>query len=481
MVVLRFASGKLNLFWLLLFLLVTVCAPRAATQTLQSQPAAPIPTQMPPSPSALPMAAPSPQSSATLTAVAGVQQTLQPRVWLPIVAVAGTQPALDKWALWTNGARLRGANIWQRIRVPSLDQDYLGNDYIGPPYSQADFNRLAALGANYVNLSIPGLFTERPPYQLDTQARDHLDQLLEQARQADLFVTIAFRTGPGRSDFTFYRDGAGVWYPPELLVEDVWTNQAAQDAWVDMWRYTAQRYRNHPVVVGYELMVEPNADEVALDIYNPDDFYPAYANTTYDWNRMHRPIVQAIREVDPDTPILLSGMGWGSVMWLPYLQPISDTRTVYAVHQYMPFLYTHQEPGDNRPYPGYFDVDWDNQPDHFNWNWMANYFSRLDTFQAQHPGPQAMNEFGVARWAPGASDFMRDQMNYLEQRGMNYAIWVWDSTWEPWRTWGSKAMNYLFGPDPNNYTEVPNALMNEILQAWSRNAIRPSHFRPQTP
>ncbi|MGQ9905265.1 MAG: hypothetical protein ACUVRU_13305, partial [Anaerolineae bacterium] len=131
--------------------------------------------------------------------------------------------------------------------------------------------------------------------------------------------------------------------------------------------------------------------------------------------------------------------------------------------------------------PGYFDVDWDNQPDNFDWNWMANYFSRLDTFQAQHPGPQAMNEFGVARWAPGASDFMRDQMNYLEQRGMNYAIWVWDSSWGPWQTWGSKAMNYLFGPDPNNYTEVPNALMNEILQAWSRNTLRPSHFHPPAP
>ena len=134
-----------------------------------------------------------------------------------------------------------------------------------------------------------------------------------------------------------------------------------------------------------------------------------------------------------------------------------------------------------RPYPGYFDVDWDNQPDTFNWNWMANYFSRLDTFQAQHPGPQTVNEFGVARWAPGAAAFMRDQMDDFERRGMNYAIWVWDSSWEPWQTWGSKAMNYLYGPDPNNFTEVPNALMDEVLRAWARNTIRPSHFRLPAP
>ncbi len=393
------------------------------------------------------------------------------------VTMSDTRPLLDKWRLWTHGVQLRGAGIWQRIRVPSLDQNYLGNDYIGPPYSQQDFNQLARRGANYVVLSIPGLFTERPPYQLDTQAQAQLDTLLERALQADLFAVIAFRTGPGRSDFTFYRDGAGTWYPPELLIEDVWTDQDAQDAWVDMWRHTAQRYRNHPVVVGYEIMVEPNADEVALNIYDPSQFYPQYAGTTYDWNRMHRPIVQAIREVDPDTPILLSGMGWGSVLWLPYLQPAAYPKIVYVVHQYMPFLYTHQPVGVGRPYPGLFDVDWDNQPDNFNWSWMASYFSRLDLFAAQYAGPQTVGEFGVVRWAPGAAEFMRDQMNDFEQRGMNYAIWVWDSTWEPWRTWGSKAMNYLFGPDPDNYTEVPNTIMDEILTAWSRNRVRPSQFR----
>ena len=164
-----------------------------------------------------------------------------------------------------------------------------------------------------------------------------------------------------------------------------------------MWRYTAERYRNHPVVVGHELMVEPNADEVALDIYDPNDFYPRFANTSYHGNRMHRPIVQAIRAVDADTPILLSGMGWGSVMWLPYLQPAAAPRLVYTVHQYMSFLFTHQQPDQNRPYPGYFDVDWDDQPDEFDWNWMAGYLGRLGVFRTRHPGPQAVNEFGVVR------------------------------------------------------------------------------------
>ena len=405
-------------------------------------------------------------------------ETPSPTALAQIRPTRPLQPAaLNKWSLWTNGTQLRGANIWQRIRVPDLDgDDVMGDGYIGPPYVQADFDRLAALGANYVNLSIPGLFTERPPYILDEGAQANLDSLLQMAANADLFVVISFRTGPGRSDFTFYRDGAGVWYPPELLIETVWTEQAAQDAWVEMWRYTAERYRANPIVVGYDLMVEPNADEVALNIYDPDEFYPQYANTTYDWNRFYPPIVQAIRQVDPNTPILVSGMGWGSVLWLPYLQPVSDPYLVFAVHQYAPFQYTHQQPGDNRSYPGVFDLNWDGQPDTFDWNWMADYFSRLDTFQQQYPGPQAVNEFGVVRWAPNAADFLRDQIAYFEGRGMNHAIWVWEPSWEPWRTVGDKAMNYLLGPDPNNFEEVDNDLLRVILDSWARNTVRPSQY-----
>lgn len=137
---------------------------------------------------------------------------------------------LDKLGLWVGSAQLRGANIWQRIVIPDLDgAEFLGSEYVGPPYTQEDFNRLAALGANYVNISGPGLFTEEPPYQLDPQVQTNLDRLLDMIQKADLFAVITFRTGPGRSDFTFYRDGAVDWFYPELLREWAWTYQTAQD------------------------------------------------------------------------------------------------------------------------------------------------------------------------------------------------------------------------------------------------------------
>lgn len=382
-------------------------------------------------------------------------------------------PDREKFSLWNTTTQLRGANLWQRIRIPELDGETLGEGYIGPPYTQSDFDTLASLGANYVNLSIPGLFTERPPYRLDELSQAHLDSLLEMASSAGLFAVVSFRTGPGRSDFTFYRDGAGVWYDPSLLVETVWSEQAAQDAWVEMWRYTAHRYRSNPMVIGYNLMVEPNADEVMLNLYNPADFYPAYAGSLYDWNQLYPRLAAAIREVDSQTPILVNPMGWGSIPWLAALEPAEADKVVYAVDQYAPFAYTHQQPGENLPYPGILDVNWDEIPDRFDRAWLLNWLAPILAFRRQTGAPLTVSEFGVVRWAPGAADFLSDEIEFFEQNGVNHALWVWEPNYKPWYDWGDHAMFYPFGSDPENRSPVSNELMNVILDTWSKNTLHP--------
>ncbi len=150
----------------------------------------------------------------------------------------------DPWPLWTSGTHLRGANIYQRRVYTELDgPEFMGAGPLGPPYTQEDFNRLSALGANVVNISHPGLFTEIPPYTLDLAVQSNLDRLLEQIRQADMFAVIAFRTGPGRSEFTFLSDSVGDWFDASYLNDQIWIDQEAQEAWVAMWKHTAERYR----------------------------------------------------------------------------------------------------------------------------------------------------------------------------------------------------------------------------------------------
>jgi hypothetical protein len=357
--------------------------------------------------------------------------------------------------------------------------EFMGPDPVGPPYTQEDFDRLAAMGANYVNISHPGLFTETQPFILDQGVQDNLDALLDMAAQADMFAVISFRTGPGRAEFSVCCLGDD-WFPESYLNDEVWEEQAAQDAWVEMWRYTAQRYRDDPIVVGYDLMVEPNANEVLTGEWlDPQEFYAQYGDTLADWNQLYPRITAAIRQVDARTPILIGGMGYSDVEWLPYLEPTGDPRTVYMVHQYAPYLYTHQWWDSLEcTYPGLCDIDWDGEYD--DWldrAWLDGLLMTVDDFAAAHGVPVAVNEFGVIRWVPDAAEFMDDQMDLFEQRGMNHALWLWETSWLPIQD-EIDAFNFRHGPDPQNHNDVPSSdLMDVILDYWGRNTIRPSSTR----
>lgn len=386
----------------------------------------------------------------------------------------------NKWDLWSNGTQLRGINIWQATVIPELDGlEFKGEGRVGPPYIQSDFDELAALGANYVNLSHAGIFTERSPHQLDEGVLDNLDRLVEMARQADMFVVISFRTGPGRAEFSFYYDGDPQLQP--YLNDSMWQDAAAQDAWVEMWRQAALHFRGDPVVAGYDLMVEPNSSAVGsdqltdmLDIYDPETFYSQYAGTLYDWNQLYPRIVTAIREVDPDTPILIGGNGWSNLEWLPYLDVLDEEGIVYTFHQYAPHEYTHQS---WKPwmieYPGEMDLDWDGEDDAFDRSWLEGYLQIAGDFQIAHDVPVAVNEYGVIRWVPGAATFMADEMEIFEELGVNYSSWAWNPAWEPFKSIDD--FEHRHGTDPLNHSNVAESeVMDVLMHYWSRNTIRPS-------
>ncbi|MBI9044940.1 MAG: cellulase family glycosylhydrolase [Anaerolineaceae bacterium] len=389
----------------------------------------------------------------------------------------------DKLSLWMGETQLRGANIYQRIVYPELDgPDFFGPGPLGPPFQQSDFNELAALGANYVNISHAGLFTEKPPYEVNLESQANLDKLLDMVEKADMFAVISFRTGPGRSEFTFFWDEVGTWFDKSYLNDSVWQDELAQDAWSDMWQYTASRYKDSSIIVGYDLMVEPNSNEVGshavddnLDMWEPEEFYDQFGETLYDWNQMFPEITEAIRQVDENTPILVGGMGYSAVNWLPYISPSKDDRTIYLVHQYAPYVYTHQEANNIRiSYPDFADLDYDSQKDNFDKTWLDNALQPIDDFMEQYEAPVAINEFGPVRYVPGADQYLSDHMQLMDKRGLNYALWVWDPNWVPMLD-ELDYFTFRFGNDPKNHSLDPDSALTQVIQKqWKKNEIRPS-------
>ena len=461
--------GRRQKLWLLIPLLATLlaCALSAPADDGST----------PTAPAALPsLAATTPAEPTEPPPTATVSPTATS---LPVTATAPPTEtpltsAYDKFSLWVDGPHLRGANIYQRRVYPELDGDSFGPGRVGPPFTETDFTTLASLGANVVHISHPGLFSENAPYELDEAMQANLDQLLDWIYAADMFAVIGFRTGPGRSEFTFFHGEEGSWFDESYFNEQVWVDADAQAAWAEMWRHTAAHYAGHPAVVGYELMIEPNSHAVWLDEWDPERFYADHSGSLYDWNPLAAQISTAVREVDVETPILIGGMAYSSAAWLPYLEPTGDPRTVYVVHQYAPFAYTHQEPGSTAfTFPGQVDENGDGQPEPFDISWLLALFDQINLFRIRTGAPVAVSEYGIVRWAADGPAFLVQQQNLMEQYGLNYAIWSWSSSWG--LTQGYDGFIYRFGPDPENHQVMPdNELTVALRVVWLQNEKRPS-------
>ena len=366
----------------------------------------------------------------------------------------------SKIDLWNNatGPHLRGTVIAQRRVYPEIDgPEFLGPGPVGSPVSDSALSSLSHAGANLVILSLPGTFSEAPPYHLDPAIEAHLDTMVQRCQQAGLFVVIGFRTGPGRSSFTFHRDSAGSWFPANMIDDSVWVSGAAQTGWERMWRRTARRFRGRSNIAGYCLMIEPNANQTALDAYgngldewDADRLAQRVSGTTADWPALAKRLAGAIREYDSETPILMSPDGYAHHSFSSLLDLDCESGIVLAVHDYAPRAYTHQSADS-----------------------PINFVPGSGDFTPPIAERWMMGELGVSRWAPQADRYVLERTNALERAGANWAFFRWDTGWRVHENQENR-FNPVYGGNPERRTPIPtNPMMQALEGQWSRNRQKP--------
>ncbi|MBR0458716.1 MAG: cellulase family glycosylhydrolase [Victivallales bacterium] len=219
--------------------------------------------------------------------------------------------------------------------------------------------------------------------------------------------------------------------------------QKYADHFVAMWKRIAQRLKGKEAVWAYDLVNEPVMNSAA-----PFDY----------WN-LQRRAAEAIREVDPEIPIVIESNEWDSTNAFRYLRPLDLPNIIYQAHMYHPGVFTHQGVHKNPigvRYPGMI------QGKKWNIKEVRAALEPVLEFQKKYGVRIYIGKFSAATWAPGAGDYLRDCISVFEEYG-------WDWSYHAFRespTWSVE----LEGPDRDHLKpSQDNPRKAALLEGFRKN------------
>ena len=284
--------------------------------------------------------------------------------------------------------------------------------------TEGDVAELASWGATMARFQIMRRFLsvednqDLPEYWAWVDSRlDNLEDVLTWANARGMKICVDLHSFPGglrASD----RDS-------NMLYDEKWA-----EAFVETWRRIAARcapivQTMGPVIYGYDLVNEPKQTSFAPISY---------------WE-IQRRAAEAVRAIDPVTPIVVESNMAASPGAFRYLSPLAMDNVIYQIHFYGPQPFTHQGVATNaRRQDGKIPF-W---PDPSK-GWTRDYFratlAPVRAFQQRHKCRIYVGEFSAVGYAPGADAWMRDAIAVFEEYG-------WDWTYHAFREWAGWSVEH---------------------------------------
>ena len=230
---------------------------------------------------------------------------------------------------------------------------------------------------------------------------DNLEDVLRWAGERGMKICVDLHVTPGG------RDGA--------REHAMFRDERLADAFVDTWRRIAARcapivQEMGPVIYGYDLVNEP----VQL------------GRAPIDYWTLQRRAAEAIREIDPVTPIVIESNDWDSPDAYAYLSPLAMDNVIYQIHVYEPHAFTHQgvakRPREEDGHP----IAWPDAAKGWDRDFLRRKLAPVLDFQKRHNCRIYVGEFSAAAWAPGAENYLRDCIDLFGEFG-------WDWTYHAFR------------------------------------------------
>ena len=179
---------------------------------------------------------------------------------------------------------------------------------------------------------------------------------------------------------------------------------------VAFWRQVAERYRNAPNTVLFELLNEPNGQL-----------------TDERWNMLMHQLLALVRKTNPTRNVVIGPAFWNNIEHLKDLDlPEADRHIIVTVHYYLPMEFTHQGAAWNPATFHLSGVTW-GTPDELAR--LNRDFDGVQAWSKAHNRPILLGEFGAYDKGDMASRvrYTSAVARAAEARGWAWTYWQFDS------------------------------------------------------
>ena len=314
--------------------------------------------------------------------------------------------------------------------------------------------------------------------QLNSRDLAVLKEALDDAERAGIKVVMTMMSLPG-ARWRQLNDG----------VDDgrLWQEPGFQSQAFEFWRQLARELKDHPAIVAYNPLNEPHPERAFGFEEETDPGFAAWVEqvrgTPADLNLFNQRMVEAIRFSDPGTPILLDGWFYASPKAISHVEPVEDEATLYACHNYGPWVFTAFRVNKGRfAYPHRMPGASEDETRVWSIEDFRDGFSQVAGWAEKHNIPAnriIASEFWVDRRLEGAQQYLADYIVVLNERGWHWAFYAYrgDGAWGgldyelgtgrlDWRIWEAEE----HGEDPEIYKKRGD---NPLWQVISREFANP--------
>lgn len=240
-----------------------------------------------------------------------------------------------------------------------------------------------------------------------------LKEVLDLCQKEDMPVVITMLSLPGSR-----------WKQNNNHQDDlrIWTDKKYQAQAALFWKALATEFKNHPNVVGYNLLNEPHPEKLFL---KGDKDEAEIKTMLFDFYEL---LINSIRSVDIKTPIILDSSNHADPKTFAFLKPHSDANIVYSFHMYEPYEYTNYDLNQGKfSYPGQINNKyWDKEA-------LNNYMNAVKCFQKTYDIPShkiLVGEFGANRLSPGIDSYFQDLISIFQKQKWHFTFYAFrEDTW----------------------------------------------------